>query len=48
MAQLLTPRGRHRAAFRVSSGGGVLIVAALQLLVGLALLGIYEGFKASG
>lgn len=47
MAQLLTPRGRHRVPFGVSSRSGVLLVAALQLIVGLTLLGIYEGFKAS-
>ncbi|KAI7839064.1 hypothetical protein COHA_007206 [Chlorella ohadii] len=45
MAQLATPRGRHRVSFRVTSGAGVLLVASLQLLVGLTLLGIYEGFK---
>lgn len=47
MAQLLTPRGRHRVLLGVSSRSGVLLVAALQLIVGLTLLGIYEGFKAS-
>eukprot|EP01023_Acetabularia_acetabulum_P002477 TRINITY_DN1100_c0_g1_i1.p1 TRINITY_DN1100_c0_g1~~TRINITY_DN1100_c0_g1_i1.p1 ORF type:complete len:196 (-),score=24.43 TRINITY_DN1100_c0_g1_i1:489-1076(-) len=31
---------------RVQSGGGVLCIAALQLIVGLCLLGIYEGFKS--
>ncbi|KAL3133425.1 hypothetical protein ABBQ38_007292 [Trebouxia sp. C0009 RCD-2024] len=29
----------------MKSGGGVLCVAALQLVVGLVLLGIYEGYK---
>lgn len=29
----------------MKSGGGVLCVAALQLIVGLVLLGIYEGYK---
>eukprot|EP00775_Hariotina_reticulata_P005444 gene5444-5678_t len=28
------------------SGGGVLLIAGLQLLVGLCLLGLYEGYKA--
>lgn len=28
------------------SGGGVLCIAGLQIIVGLCLLGIYEGFKA--
>ena len=27
------------------SGGGVLMVSSLQLLVGLILLGVYEGYK---
>ena len=27
------------------SGGGVLCIAALQLVVGLSLLGLYEGYK---
>eukprot|EP01025_Chloroclados_australasicus_P005863 TRINITY_DN1187_c0_g1_i1.p1 TRINITY_DN1187_c0_g1~~TRINITY_DN1187_c0_g1_i1.p1 ORF type:complete len:220 (+),score=9.68 TRINITY_DN1187_c0_g1_i1:78-662(+) len=30
---------------RVQSGGGVLCIATLQLVVGLCLLGIYEGYK---
>ena len=29
----------------MKSGGGVLCVSALQLIVGLVLLGIYEGYK---
>ena len=29
----------------MKSGGGVLCIAALQLVVGLVLLGIYEGYK---
>ena len=29
------------------SGGGVLLIAAAQLLIGLALLGVYEG-KSKG
>eukprot|EP01023_Acetabularia_acetabulum_P025744 TRINITY_DN24574_c0_g1_i1.p1 TRINITY_DN24574_c0_g1~~TRINITY_DN24574_c0_g1_i1.p1 ORF type:complete len:191 (+),score=15.90 TRINITY_DN24574_c0_g1_i1:86-658(+) len=32
---------------KVQSGGGVLCIAALQLVVGLCLLGIYEGYKAN-
>jgi hypothetical protein len=28
------------------SGGGVLCIAAAQLLLGMCLLGIYEGYKA--
>ena len=28
------------------SGGGVLLVSSLQMLVGLVLLGVYEGYKA--
>jgi len=34
------------APVRMRSGGGVLCIAALQLLVGLCLLGLYEGYKA--
>jgi hypothetical protein len=30
----------------MKSGGGVLLVSLLQLLVGLVLLGVYEGYKA--
>jgi len=30
----------------MKSGGGVLLVSVLQLVVGLILLGIYEGYKA--
>ena len=29
----------------MKSGGGVLCISALQLVVGLILLGIYEGYK---
>jgi hypothetical protein len=29
----------------MKSGGGVLLVSLLQMLVGLVLLGIYEGYK---
>ena len=29
----------------MKSGGGVLVVSSLQLIVGLVLLGIYEGYK---
>jgi hypothetical protein len=53
MAQILTNSRRasasllHRLA-SLSSGGGVLLVASLQLVIGLALLGVYEGYKASG
>eukprot|EP01024_Parvocaulis_polyphysoides_P053974 TRINITY_DN5420_c1_g1_i1.p4 TRINITY_DN5420_c1_g1~~TRINITY_DN5420_c1_g1_i1.p4 ORF type:complete len:193 (+),score=13.51 TRINITY_DN5420_c1_g1_i1:54-632(+) len=32
---------------KVQSGGGVLCIAALQLVVGLCLLGIYEGYKTN-
>ncbi|KAL3148954.1 hypothetical protein ABBQ32_001812 [Trebouxia sp. C0010 RCD-2024] len=32
----------------MKSGGGVLCVAALQLIVGIVLLGIYEGYKMLG
>ena len=35
-------RDRYR---NMKSGGGVLCIAALQLVVGLILLGIYEGYK---
>jgi hypothetical protein len=35
-----------RAAASMKSGGGVLLVSLLQLLVGLVLLGVYEGYKA--
>ena len=35
-------RDRYR---NMKSGGGVLCIAALQLAVGLILLGIYEGYK---
>ena len=31
----------------MKSGGGVLCVSVLQLVVGLALLGIYEAYKVS-
>ena len=31
----------------MKSGGGVLLVAGLQLVVGLTLLGIFEGYKVS-
>jgi hypothetical protein len=30
----------------MKSGGGVLLVSCLQLIVGLVLLGLYEGYKA--
>lgn len=30
----------------MKSGGGVLCISAAQLLVGLCLLGIFEGYKA--
>ena len=29
----------------MKSGGGVLCISSLQLIVGLVLLGIYEGYK---
>ena len=29
----------------MKSGGGVLCISCLQLVVGLVLLGIYEGYK---
>ncbi len=29
----------------MQSGGGVLCIASLQVVVGLCLLGIYEGYK---
>ena len=38
-------RDRYR---NMKSGGGVLCVSALQLVVGLVLLGIYEGYKVHG
>lgn len=31
---------------KLKSGGGVILVSALQLVVGLVLLGVYEGYKA--
>lgn len=30
------------------SGGGVLLVSSLQLIVGIVFLGLYEGYKARG
>ncbi len=35
-------RDRYR---NMKSGGGVLCISFLQLIVGLVLLGIYEGYK---
>lgn len=29
----------------MKSGGGVLCISSLQLIVGLVLLGVYEGYK---
>lgn len=37
--------GTARFAMALKSGGGVLCIAALQILVGICLLGIYEAFK---
>ena len=31
----------------MKSGGGVLCISILQLIVGLVLLGIYEGYKVT-
>jgi hypothetical protein len=31
----------------MQSGGGVLLIASLQLILGLVLLGIYEGYKTA-
>ncbi len=31
----------------MKSGGGVLCISLLQLIVGLVLLGIYEGYKVA-
>lgn len=52
MAQILTNSRRASASLlrrlaSLSSGGGVLLVASLQLVIGLALLGVYEGYKTS-
>lgn len=40
--ELSAPRGSSAS---MRSGGGVLIISAAQLLVGLCLLGLYEGYK---
>ena len=37
--------GRCRTTPSMKSGGGVLLVSALQLIVGLVILFIYEGYK---
>ena len=37
-------RDRYR---NMKSGGGVLCISLLQLIVGLVLLGIYEGYKVA-
>lgn len=37
-------RDRYR---NMKSGGGVLCISILQLIVGLVLLGIYEGYKVT-
>ncbi len=37
-------RDRYR---NMKSGGGVLCISFLQLIVGLVLLGIYEGYKVA-
>jgi len=37
---------RESHTLPMKSGGGVLLVSVLQLVVGLILLGIYEGYKA--
>lgn len=37
-------RDRYR---NMKSGGGVLCISFLQLIVGLVLLGIYEGYKVT-
>jgi len=34
-----------KGGFRMMSGGSVLLIAAAQLIVGLCILGIYEGYK---
>jgi hypothetical protein len=39
------PAANGRGRFRMMSGGSVLLIAAAQLIVGLCLLGIYEGYK---
>lgn len=35
-------------AAKMKSGAGVLLIASLQLIIGLTLLGIFEGYKVSG
>jgi hypothetical protein len=41
------PPGSGKGRFRLMSGGSVLLIAASQLIVGLCILGIYEGYKVS-
>ena len=39
------PSGAGVKRFRMMSGGSVLLIAASQLIVGLCIMGIYEGYK---
>lgn len=39
------PPGSSKGRSRMMSGGSVLLIAAAQLVVGLCILGIYEGYK---
>lgn len=45
---LPAPDTVHTSNNKMKSGGGVLFIAAAQLVVGLSLLGIYEGYKVCG
>lgn len=43
--EVSAPPGSAKGRFRLMSGGSVLLIAASQLIVGLCILGIYEGYK---